>query len=114
MTSLLGLLAEYGVWPRVANATAISSGIKVFVFHFIFLQIYTLNNLNIYTIFLCMQHLHDQLQWKTKACNDRIRELSSIVENQPGTDFISKDNHDPRNSKTQASYGSTVVSARSW
>ncbi|XP_020888720.1 uncharacterized protein LOC9320461 isoform X2 [Arabidopsis lyrata subsp. lyrata] len=44
MTSLLGLLAEYGVWPRVANATAISSGIK---------------------------HLHDQLQWKTKACNDR-------------------------------------------
>ncbi|CAD5321964.1 hypothetical protein AtNW77_Chr3g0158111 [Arabidopsis thaliana] len=80
MTSLLGLLAEYGVWPRVANATAISSGIK---------------------------HLHDQLQWKTKACNDRIRELSSIVENQPGTDFISKDNHDPRNSKTQASYGST-------
>jgi hypothetical protein len=42
MTSLLGLLAEYGVWPRVANATAISSGIK---------------------------HLHDQLQWKTKACN---------------------------------------------
>jgi hypothetical protein len=42
---------------------------------------------------------------------DRIRELSSIVENQPGTDFISKDNHDPRNSKTQASYGSTVVSA---
>ncbi|CAL9219444.1 unnamed protein product [Arabidopsis halleri] len=80
MTSLLGLLAEYGVWPRVANATAISSGIK---------------------------HLHDQLQWKTKACNDRIRELSSIVENQPGTDFISKDNHDPRNSKSQASYGST-------
>ncbi|XP_023641736.1 uncharacterized protein LOC17893232 isoform X2 [Capsella rubella] len=44
MTSLLGLLAEYGVWPRVANATAISSGIK---------------------------HLHDQLQWKTKACTDR-------------------------------------------
>ncbi|KAG7575857.1 hypothetical protein ISN45_Aa03g003090 [Arabidopsis thaliana x Arabidopsis arenosa] len=80
MTSLLGLLAEYGVWPRVANATAISSGIK---------------------------HLHDQLQWKAKACNDRIRELSSIVENQPGTDLISKDNHDPRNSKSQASYGST-------
>uniref|UniRef100_M4CA53 Uncharacterized protein n=1 Tax=Brassica campestris TaxID=3711 RepID=M4CA53_BRACM len=43
MTSLLGLLAEYGVWPRVANATAISTGIK---------------------------HLHDQLQWKIKTCND--------------------------------------------
>ncbi|CAH2055197.1 unnamed protein product [Thlaspi arvense] len=80
MTSLLGLLAEYGVWPRVANATAISSGIK---------------------------HLHDQLQWKIKACNDRVRELSSVVETQSGTDFISKDNHDPRISKGQASYGST-------
>lgn len=32
MTSLLGLLAEYGVWPRVANATAISTGIKVVSF----------------------------------------------------------------------------------
>ncbi|CAN6809372.1 unnamed protein product [Brassica oleracea] len=76
MTSLLGLLAEYGVWPRVANATAISTGIK---------------------------HLHDQLQWKIKACNDRIREMSS------GTEFTSKDNnnHDPRISKGQASYGST-------
>ncbi|XP_048632199.1 uncharacterized protein LOC106438961 isoform X3 [Brassica napus] len=77
MTSLLGLLAEYGVWPRVANATAISTGIK---------------------------HLHDQLQWKIKTCNqDRIREMSS------GTEFTSKDNnnHDPRSSKGQASYGST-------
>ncbi|CAN8269708.1 unnamed protein product [Cochlearia groenlandica] len=80
VTSLLGLLAEYGVWPRVANATAISSGIK---------------------------HLHDQLQWKIKACNDRIRELSLVVETQSGTDFISKDNSDPRISKAQASYGST-------
>uniref|UniRef100_A0A1J3H980 Uncharacterized protein n=2 Tax=Noccaea caerulescens TaxID=107243 RepID=A0A1J3H980_NOCCA len=80
MTSLLGLLAEYGVWPRVANAAAISSGIK---------------------------HLHDQLQWKIKACNDRIREISSVVETQSGTDFISKDKHDPRISKGQASYGST-------
>lgn len=29
MSSLLGLLAEYGIWPRVMNAAAISSSIKV-------------------------------------------------------------------------------------
>lgn len=33
------------------------------------------------------------------------------METQSGTDFISKDKHDPRISKGQASYGSTVVSA---
>ncbi|XP_015895448.3 uncharacterized protein LOC107429267 isoform X4 [Ziziphus jujuba] len=54
MSSLLGLLAEYGIWPRVMNAAAISSSIK---------------------------HLYDQLQWKIKVSHDRIREITTVVEN---------------------------------
>lgn len=80
MTSLLGLLAEYGVWPRVANAAAISSGIKVFAFTTSFFKFYTPNNLNIYIIFLHMQHLHDQLQWKIKACNVSSLSCSFSIE----------------------------------
>ncbi|XP_010549743.1 PREDICTED: uncharacterized protein LOC104820824 isoform X2 [Tarenaya hassleriana] len=78
MTSMLGLLAEYGVWPRVANATAISNSIK---------------------------HLHDQLQWKIKASNDRIRELTSLAEIHPETEFLG--NRDSGISKGQVLYGST-------
>ncbi|XP_019092068.1 PREDICTED: uncharacterized protein LOC104744449 isoform X4 [Camelina sativa] len=63
MTSLLGLLAEYGVWPRVANATAISSGIK---------------------------HLHDQLQWKTKACNDRGNDYRTNEQLLPPMDNVTR------------------------
>ncbi|XP_010511964.1 PREDICTED: uncharacterized protein LOC104787842 isoform X4 [Camelina sativa] len=63
MTSLLGLLAEYGVWPRVANATAISSGIK---------------------------HLHDQLQWKTKACSDRGNDYRNNEQLLPPMDNVTR------------------------
>ncbi|KAJ7969338.1 Tripartite motif-containing 29 [Quillaja saponaria] len=54
MSSMLGLLAEYGIWPRVVNASVISNNIK---------------------------HLHDQLQWKIRNSHDRMRELSTMVEN---------------------------------
>ncbi|GAV90476.1 LOW QUALITY PROTEIN: hypothetical protein CFOL_v3_33885, partial [Cephalotus follicularis] len=50
LSSLLGLLAEYRLWPRVTNASAISNSVK---------------------------HLHDQLQWKIRTSHDRIRELTS-------------------------------------
>lgn len=29
MSSMLGLLGEYGIWPHVINASAISNGLKV-------------------------------------------------------------------------------------
>ncbi|KAL5549667.1 hypothetical protein UlMin_004898 [Ulmus minor] len=54
MSSILGLLAEYSIWPRVVNASALSSSVK---------------------------HLHDQLQWKIRTSHDRIREITSVVEN---------------------------------
>ncbi|XP_050280824.1 uncharacterized protein LOC126721803 isoform X3 [Quercus robur] len=40
MSSMLGLLAEYGIWPRVLNASVISDNLK---------------------------RLHDQLQWKIRT-----------------------------------------------
>ncbi|XP_022718660.1 uncharacterized protein LOC111276943 isoform X2 [Durio zibethinus] len=52
MSSLLGLLAEYGLWPHAVNASTITSSVK---------------------------HLHDQLQWKIRTSHDRIRELTGIV-----------------------------------
>ncbi|XVF30616.1 hypothetical protein REPUB_Repub16aG0073800 [Reevesia pubescens] len=52
MSSLLGLLAEYGLWPHVVNASAITSNVK---------------------------HLHDQLQWKIRTSHDRIREFTGAV-----------------------------------
>ncbi|KAI9092955.1 hypothetical protein K1719_027478 [Acacia pycnantha] len=51
MSSMLGLLAEYSLWPRVMNASSISNSIK---------------------------HLHDQLQWRIRTSHDRIRDLSSV------------------------------------
>ncbi|XP_061363247.1 uncharacterized protein LOC133306885 isoform X2 [Gastrolobium bilobum] len=53
MSSMLGLLAEYGLWPRVMNASSISN---------------------------CVKHLHDQLQWKIRSSHDRIGELTSVLE----------------------------------
>ncbi|XP_020206806.1 uncharacterized protein LOC109791862 isoform X2 [Cajanus cajan] len=53
MSSMLGLLAEYGLWPRVMNASSISS---------------------------CVKHLHDQLQWRIRSSHDRIGELTSVLE----------------------------------
>ncbi|MED6107717.1 hypothetical protein PIB30_118336 [Stylosanthes scabra] len=54
MSSMLGLLAEYGLWPRVMNAAAISNSIR---------------------------NLHDQLQWRIRSSHDRIGELNSVIEN---------------------------------
>ncbi|XP_074280071.1 uncharacterized protein LOC141605270 isoform X2 [Silene latifolia] len=48
MTSLLGLLAEHGIWPNVTNASSISMYVK---------------------------HVYDVLQWKTE---EKTKELSSI------------------------------------
>ncbi|PON56688.1 hypothetical protein PanWU01x14_179060 [Parasponia andersonii] len=52
-SSMLGLLAEYGIWPRVINASAISNSLK---------------------------YLHDQLQWKIRTSHDRIRGITTMVE----------------------------------
>ncbi|KAK7303600.1 hypothetical protein RJT34_14510 [Clitoria ternatea] len=54
MSSMLGLLSEYGLWPRVMNASSISNSVK---------------------------HLHDQLQWRIRSSHDRIGELTSVLEN---------------------------------
>ncbi|XP_057451175.1 uncharacterized protein LOC130743079 isoform X2 [Lotus japonicus] len=53
MSSMLGLLAEYGLWPRVMNASSISNYVK---------------------------HLHDQLQWRIRNSHDRIGELTAVLE----------------------------------
>ncbi|XP_071931536.1 uncharacterized protein [Coffea arabica] len=57
MSSMLGLLAEYGIWPRVTNAFTLTNSIK---------------------------HLHDQLQSKIKTSHDKIEELNAIAGNHTG------------------------------
>ncbi|XP_058743423.1 uncharacterized protein LOC131616177 [Vicia villosa] len=54
MSSMLGLLAEYGLWPRVMNASSVSNYVK---------------------------HLHDRLQWRIRNSHDRIGEITSGLEN---------------------------------
>ncbi|XP_017442131.1 uncharacterized protein LOC108347420 isoform X1 [Vigna angularis] len=76
MSSMLGLLAEYSLWPRVMNASSISS---------------------------CVKHLHDQLQWRIRSSHDRIGELSSVLETRadngnhvvesPGSGNLTSHNH---------------------
>ncbi|KAK7386231.1 hypothetical protein VNO78_26297 [Psophocarpus tetragonolobus] len=76
MSTMLGLLAEYGLWPRVMNASSISS---------------------------CVKHLHDQLQWKIRSSHDRIGELTSVLESRadnsnhvvesPGSGNLTSHNH---------------------
>ncbi|XVF42761.1 hypothetical protein PTKIN_Ptkin01aG0390300 [Pterospermum kingtungense] len=67
MSSMLGLLAEYGLWPHVVNASAITGNVK---------------------------HVHDQLQWKIRTSHDRIRELTGIVGTQAGGGSHEKDSPD--------------------
>ncbi|XP_054780677.1 uncharacterized protein LOC129288209 isoform X2 [Prosopis cineraria] len=77
MKSMLGLLAEYSLWPRVMNASAISNSIK---------------------------HLHDQLQWRIRSSHDRIRDISSVLQSygengihveSPGSGNWINDMHNP-------------------
>ncbi|GAB2232384.1 hypothetical protein Drorol1_Dr00011416 [Drosera rotundifolia] len=57
MTSLLGLLAEYGVWPNVCNASSISTAVK---------------------------QLYDELQWKIRSLDgENESSLSSHHEVEP-------------------------------
>ncbi|KAK3430246.1 hypothetical protein EUGRSUZ_E01774 [Eucalyptus grandis] len=50
VSSMLGLLSSYDIWPPVLNATAISTYIK---------------------------RLHDQLRWKLRTSEDKIREAEN-------------------------------------
>ncbi|KAJ6756919.1 hypothetical protein OIU74_026219 [Salix koriyanagi] len=65
VSSLLGLLADYGIWPHVVNASAISNSVKL---------------------------LHDQLQWKISTSHDIIRELSSVLGSKNGSSSHDIDN----------------------
>nr|XP_016487297.1 PREDICTED: uncharacterized protein LOC107807433 isoform X2 [Nicotiana tabacum] len=52
MSSMLGLLAEYGIFPRVANASSLTNNVK---------------------------HLHDQLEMKIRTSHAKIAQLNSMV-----------------------------------
>ncbi|XP_027768156.1 uncharacterized protein LOC107002582 isoform X3 [Solanum pennellii] len=54
MSSMLGLLAEYGVFPRVASASNLTNNVK---------------------------HLHDQLEMKIRTSHAKIAQLNSMVTN---------------------------------
>ncbi|OAY41824.1 uncharacterized protein LOC110622930 isoform X2 [Manihot esculenta] len=79
-SSLLGLLAEYGVWPHVINASAISNSIM---------------------------RLHNQLQSKIRTSHDKIREL--VVGAHSKSEFHDKDYTGNGNLMRQAPYQSTYM-----
>ncbi|XP_069146678.1 uncharacterized protein [Solanum lycopersicum] len=54
MSSMIGLLAEYGVFPRVASASNLTNNVK---------------------------HLHDQLEMKIRTSHAKIAQLNSMVTN---------------------------------
>ncbi|KAL6981483.1 hypothetical protein U1Q18_023111 [Sarracenia purpurea var. burkii] len=68
VSSMLGLLAEYGIWPRVINASSLSNTVK---------------------------HLHDQLQLKIRTSHARIGELMSMVGNHARDGWLDKDGPGP-------------------
>lgn len=65
VSSLLGLVAEYGIQPHVVNASAISNSVKL---------------------------LHDQLQWKIRTSHDIIRERASVLGSKNGSSSHDIDN----------------------
>ncbi|XP_030967264.1 uncharacterized protein LOC115987795 isoform X3 [Quercus lobata] len=82
MSSMLGLLAEYGIWPRVLNASVISDNLK---------------------------RLHDQLQWKIRTSHDRMRELISVVDNLGGNSSHDNDSPDFDNLRDQLHHTPMVL-----
>lgn len=81
MSSLLGLLAEHGLWPHVVNASAITSSVK---------------------------HLHDQLEWKIRTSHDRIRELTGVLGTHAGGGSHEKDRPNSGILKNQNPHRSTT------
>ncbi|XP_022867008.1 uncharacterized protein LOC111386757 isoform X3 [Olea europaea var. sylvestris] len=63
MSSMLGMLGEYGVWPHVTNASALTNSIK---------------------------NLHDQLQLKIRTSHAKLRELGLMIEND-ARNFLDKE-----------------------
>ncbi|KAK9911344.1 hypothetical protein M0R45_035261 [Rubus argutus] len=82
MSSMLGLLAEYGIWPHVINASAISNSLK---------------------------HLHDELQWKIRTSHDKIRQLTSVGEKYTISEFDRKDSIGYGVLNSQFSRGSALL-----
>ncbi|XP_059633748.1 uncharacterized protein LOC132276365 isoform X2 [Cornus florida] len=65
MSSMMGLLAEYGIWPHVINASSLSDSVKL---------------------------LYDQLQMKIRTSHARVGELTSMMGNHARDGFLNKDN----------------------
>lgn len=85
MSSMLGLLGEYGILPHVINASAISNSLK---------------------------HLHDQLQWKIRTSHDKFRQLTSAVDNHAETESHGKDSRGSAILNGQFPDRSTVLMGR--
>ncbi|KAA8515766.1 hypothetical protein F0562_018623 [Nyssa sinensis] len=64
MASMVGLLAEYGIWPHVINASALSNNVK---------------------------QLYDELQMKIRTSHARIGEMNSTIANRARDGSLDKD-----------------------
>ncbi|XP_058225071.1 uncharacterized protein LOC131334180 isoform X4 [Rhododendron vialii] len=77
VSSMLGLLAEYGIWPRVINASTLSSNVK---------------------------HLHDQLQLQLRTSHAQIEEIMSMAGNHARDGWLERDGQLPHRSSVQSPY----------
>ncbi|XP_069146663.1 uncharacterized protein [Solanum lycopersicum] len=68
MSSMIGLLAEYGVFPRVASASNLTNNVKSLRYIIISEE-------------LKGPHLHDQLEMKIRTSHAKIAQLNSMVTN---------------------------------
>lgn len=67
MSSMLGLLAEYGIFPRAASASSLTNNVK---------------------------HLHDQLEMKIRTSHAKIAQLNSMGTNHTrGGSFVAESPH---------------------
>lgn len=60
-SAMLGILTEYGAWPHVTNASALSNSIK---------------------------NLHDRLQFRIRTSHARLAELNSMIGNDTRNGFV--------------------------
>ncbi|KAI8545596.1 hypothetical protein RHMOL_Rhmol07G0051800 [Rhododendron molle] len=81
VSSMVGLLAEYGIWPRVINASTLSNNVK---------EADRLLNL--------LQHLHDQLQLQFRTSHAQIEEIMSMVGNHARDGWLERDGQLPHRS----------------
>ena len=88
MSSMLGLLAEYGIWPRVLNASVISDNLKVSIVWNTSISVYVMINcmeLSCITFkcYLSFSLSTNPMLWFIKEADLVVSNLNMLCQNHP-------------------------------